>query len=280
MIITLTRIELYKIFRKWRTYIGFIAIGLLVPLIHVAMLIEGSRTLNFMTQNIQQSFVFVGNLLNGYLVSHITLASLAVHIPFLITLVAGDLLAGEATSGTYRLLVTRPVTRSQIVFSKFIAGLIYTSLLVVWLAVVSLGLGILLFGVGELIVIRSETIIIFKQSDVLWRFLLGYGFAALAMSVVAALAFLFSSLVENAIGPIISTMAVIIVFLVISALQIDFFSAIRPYLFTNYIMSWRLFFDDPIDLNEIIKSAVILTGHIAVFFFSAMLIFNRKDILT
>lgn len=277
---TLVRIELYKIFKKWRTYIGFIAIGFLVPLIHIAMLIEGERTLNFMTQDIQQSFVFVGNLLNGYLVSYITLSSLAVHIPFLITLVAGDLLAGEATSGTYRMILIRPVTRAQVIISKFIAGIIYTNLLVFWLAFVSLGLGILLFGVGELIVISSETIIIFKQADVVWRFALGYGFATLGMSVVASLAFLFSSLVENAIGPIISTMAVIIVFFVISALEIDFFEALKPYLFTNYIMSWRLFFNDPIDFAEVLKSVGILVGHIAVFFTSAVIIFRRKDILT
>jgi ABC-2 type transport system permease protein len=62
--LTLIQIELYKIFKKWRTYIGFIAIGVLVPIIHTAMLFEGSNTLNFMTRNIQESFVFVGNLLN------------------------------------------------------------------------------------------------------------------------------------------------------------------------------------------------------------------------
>ncbi len=278
--ITLISIEFYKVFKKWRTYIGFIAIAVLVPLINVAMLIEGSRTLNFMTQNIQQSFVFVGNLLNGYFVSYIILSSLAVHIPFLIALVAGDLLAGEATQGTYRLLVTRPISRTQIIVSKFITGIIYTNLLIVWLAIMSLVLGIILFGTGELIVFRGDTIVIFKQTDVLWRFMLGYGFATLGMSVVASLAFFFSSLVENAIGPIISTMAVIIVFLVISALQIDFFEDLRPYLFTNYIMNWRLFFDDPLDTEEIFRSIVVLSVHIAVFFTAALLIFRRKDILT
>lgn len=276
----LISIEFYKVFKKWRTYIGIIAIGVLVPLIHVAMLIEGSRTLNFMTQNIQQSFVFVGNLLNGYFVSYIILSSLAVHIPFLIALVAGDLLAGEATQGTYRLLVTRPISRTQIIVSKFITGIIYTNLLIVWLAIMSLVLGVILFGTGELIVFRGDTIVIFKQTDVLWRFMLGYGFAALGMSVVASLAFFFSSLVENAIGPIISTMAVIIVFLVMSALQIDFFEDLRPYLFTNYIMNWRLFFDDPLDTEEIIRSMVVLSVHIAVFFTAALVIFKRKDILT
>ncbi len=278
--ITLIRIELYKIFRKWRTYIGFIAIAVLVPLVQIAMVLEGEHSLDFMTRNLQESFVFVGNLLNAYLVSFIILNSIALHIPFLITLVAGDLLAGEATSGTYRMLITRPVSRLKIVSSKFIAGIIYSNLLVLWLAVMSLVLGIIIFGVGELIVIKSTTIIIFAKDDVLWRFFLGYGFAALSMSVVASIAFFFSSLVENAIGPIVTTMAIIIVFLIISAINIDIFQSIRPYLFTNYILDWKLFFDDPIEMNEIIKAVAVLFGHIIVLFGITAYFFNKKDILT
>ncbi len=278
--ITLIRIELYKIFRKWRTYIGFMAIAVLVPLVQIAMVLEGEHSLDFMTRNLQESFVFVGNLLNAYLVSFIILNSIALHIPFLITLVAGDLLAGEATSGTYRMLITRPVSRLKIVSSKFIAGIIYSNLLVLWLAVMSLVLGIIIFGVGELIVIKSTTIIIFAKDDVLWRFLLGYGFAALSMSVVASIAFFFSSLVENAIGPIVTTMAIIIVFLIISAINIDFFQSLKPYLFTNYILDWKLFFDDPIEMNEIIKAVAVLFGHIIVLFGITAYFFNKKDILT
>ncbi|MEO8398886.1 MAG: ABC transporter permease subunit [Ignavibacteriaceae bacterium] len=277
---TLINIELYKIFKKWRTYIGFIAIAALVPLIQVAMLIEGERSLDFMTRNLQQSFVFVGNLLNGYLISYIILNSLTVHIPFLIALVAGDLLAGEATAGTYRLLLTRPISRFKIVTSKFIAGIIYTNLLVLWLAVISLAMGLIMFGVGELIVIKSSGIIIFAKEDVFWRFLLGYAFAALSMGVVTSLAFLFSSLVENAIGPIVTTMAVIIVFIIITAIDINFFQSLKPYLFTTYMNSWRLLFDDPVDFSKIIESVLILLGHIIVFFSLAVFIFKKKDILT
>lgn len=277
---TLVSIELYKIFRKWRTYIGFAAIGVLVPIIHIAMVHEGKNTIDFMTRNIQQSFVFVGNLLNTYLISYIVLTSLTVHIPFLITLVAGDLLAGEATAGTYRLMLTRPVTREKFVIAKFIAGVIYTNLLILWLALMSLVVGYFIFGVGELLIIRGDVIIIFEQKDVLWRFLGAYGYASLGMTVVASLAYLFSSLVENAIGPIVSTMAVIIVFVIISAINVDLLQAIRPYLFTNYISSWQLFFDNPIDINEILKSIGILVLHIAIFFGATLIIFKRKDILT
>ncbi len=278
--ITLVNIELYKIFRKWRTYIGFIAIAVLVPVIQLAMLAEGERSLDFMTRNLQQSFVFVGNLLNGYLISYIILNSLVIHIPFLIALVAGDLLAGEATAGTYRLLLTRPVSRFRLISAKFISGVIYTNVLVFWLAIFSLGLGIIIFGVGELIVIKSSSIMIFPKYDILWRFILGYGFASLSMMVVASLAFLLSSLVENAIGPIVTTMAIIIAFIIISAIDIEIFQKIKPFLFTNYMNSWRLLFDDPVDISKILQSVIILASHIIVFFGAAVYVFHKKDILT
>ena len=258
MMTGLIKIELYKIFKKWRTYIGFIAIGLLVAIIQTAMFFEGQKSLDFMTRNIQESFLFVGNLLNGFFISYLILNMLAVHIPFLITLVAGDLLAGESTAGTYRILLTRPVSRLQVLSSKFIAGNIYTFSLILWLAIVSLGIGAFLFGFGELIVVKSSVIVILDRNDVIWRFLLAYCFAALGMSVVCSLAFFFSSLVENAIGPIIATMAIIIVFVIVSAIDIEVFKSIKPYLFTNYILSWRLIFSDPINTSKLLNAVLIL----------------------
>ncbi|NUN07653.1 MAG: ABC transporter permease subunit [Ignavibacteriaceae bacterium] len=277
--INLIRIELFKIFKKVRSYIGFIAIAVLVPVIQIALYLEGENILNFLTQNLRQSFFFVGNFLNGYLIAFIVLGSLMIHIPFLITLVTGDLLAGEATSGTYRMLLTRPVSRTKILTAKFIAGQIYTHSLVLWLAAISMGLGVIIFGVGELIVI-TDNITIFAKDDILWRFALAYGFGALSMSVVASLSFLFSSLVENSIGPIISTMAIIIVFIIISSINVNFFESIKPYLFTNYMQHWRYFFDDPLDSAEIIKSGIILLGHVVVFFTATLIIFRKKDILS
>lgn len=278
--ITLVSIELYKIFKKWRTYIGFIAIALLVPVIQIAISLEGGRTLNFMTRNLSQSFVFVGNFLNGYLVSHVVLNSLFVHIPFLVALVAGDLFAGEATAGTYRMLITRPVSRFSIVTSKFIAGIIYTNLLIVWLAILSLGVGTLIFGTGELIVIKSTALIIFERNDVLWRFAAAYLYAVISMSVVTSIAFFFSSLVENSIGPIITTMAIIIAFIIISAINVNIFQSIKPYLFTNYMGTWSAFFDKPIDSKSVLDAVFILLAHIVVLYGVTLYIFNKKDILT
>jgi len=280
LILTLVKIELMKIFRKWRTYIGFIAIGILVPLLHLAMYLEGQNSIDFVTRGLRDSFILVGNLLNGYWISYLILNALTIHIPFLIALVAGDLLAGEATAGTYRLLVTRPITRMEIVISKFLAGVLYTTSLILWLAFMSLAIGFIIFGGGELIVAGSKAIIIFDQSEVLWRFALAYGFAILSMSVVSSLALLFSSLVENAIGPIVSTLALIIIFIILSAFDVEILREIKPYLFTNYMLDWREIFNSPIDWSELTKSVSVLAGHIILFFAATAYIFRKKDILS
>ena len=277
--INLVWLELQKIFRKIRTYIGFIAIGVVTPIVQIALSIEGEKYINFATQNLKQSFVFVGNLLNGYLIANIILQALFIQIPFLIVLVGGDLLAGEATAGTYRMLLTRPVSRFKVITAKFIAGIVYTNLLILWLAVLSLGVSVLFFGTGELIVLRDK-IYIFAENDVLWRFILAYGFATLSMTTVMALSFLFSSLVENAIGPIVATMAVIIIFIIVSALPIQFLENIKPFLFINHMNEWRAFMVDPVDYGHVITSGLVLLGHIVGFYLITLYLFIKKDILS
>jgi ABC-2 type transport system permease protein len=98
------------------------------------------------------------------------------------------------------------------------------------------------------------------------------------MTVVASLAFLFSTLAENSIGPIIGTMAVVIVFLVLGNFPFDFFRMLSPYLFTTYMVFWQRFFDDPIPWREIARSAILLGLHNIGLFLIAFIVFNRKDI--
>ena len=273
------RVELSKVFSKWRTFIGFIAIGILIPIVVVAMSIEGMKYLDFATQTLQNLFTFTGNLMNGYTVSYIILGSLYVHVPLLVTLVSGDILAGEATGGTYRLLLTRPLSRFTMVTSKFITTLITTNLLVLCMALLSMGLGLGFLGTGEIVVIRSQITII-AENDAMWRFVLAYVFAALSMTTVSSVAFLFSSLVENAIGPIMSTMAIIIVFSIISAIDIPLFEYVRPVFFTTHMQGWKALFDDPVNWSTVSTSASVLLAHIVGCYGGALWIIKRKDILS
>ena len=50
--------------------------------------------------------------------TYILLNSLIIHIPILICLVTGDAIAGEASSGTLRLILQRPFSRNQIYLAK------------------------------------------------------------------------------------------------------------------------------------------------------------------
>jgi len=276
---TLIWIELQKMFKKWRTYIGFIAIGGLTPIVQITLYFTGDDYVRGITHSLQDSFLLVGNLFNGYLVANLILYAMFIHIPFLIVLVGGDILAGEATAGTYRMILTRPFSRLKIITSKFLAGIIYVTSLIVWLAFLSLGVSLAMFGTGELVTFRDK-LIIFAANDVLWRFLGAYAFSILSMSTVFALSFFFSSMVQNAIGPIVTTMAVIIVFIILSALPIDFLTQLKPYFFTSHMPQWSSFFDDPVDYNEIWESAVILLAHIVGLYSITTYIFIKKDILS
>jgi ABC-2 type transport system permease protein len=271
--------ELLKTYLKWRTYIGFIAILVLVPLVEIALKLEGGSMIRGMTRSLEKDFFFVGNLFNAYFITQLIMNSLWVHIPFLISLVAGDQLAGEATGGTFRLILIRPASRTRILLAKYLTTLVYTLSLVSFLAILSLGLGMAMFGTGDLLVAgRGLTII--PQQEALARLALAFGLATWSMWCVASLAFLFSTFVENAIGPIIGTMTVIVVFLVISNMPTDFFVPVKPYLFTTYLNVWQKALEASIPWSTILDQVGILGCFSIGFYVATWYIFVKKDIVS
>lgn len=276
----LTKIELFKIFKKPRTYIAFAAIASIIFLVQLAFYMDGEKYMSFMMASVESSFSIEGNMLNGYFIFFIILQTLLVHVPLLISLVAGDMVAGEANMGTLRLLAAKPVSRTSIMLSKFWATCVYTILLLTFMAILGLFGSMLLFGTSDLLVFKSDKLLLIDRADVLWRYFAAYGFAALSMITVASLAFLFSVFAENSIGPIIASMSVIIVFTILTTMDIPFFNAIKPYLFTNHMLNWKGFFDRPVDTSEVVKSALFLLGHIAFFVSLAICIFKKKNILS
>lgn len=277
--IRLTYYEMLKTFLKKRTYLGFAVILFIVPIYVVAMKLEGGNFLRLTTRTLQLDFILTGNPFNGWFVAHMLMNSLWVQIPVLISFVAGDELAGEATAGTYRLILIRPVSRTRIFIAKYITTVIYTVLFVFFLGVLSAGLAVLLLGNGDLMILGRE-ILVLPQSEVLWRFALAYCFASWGMITVASVAFLFSSFVENAIGPIVGTMGVVIVFTLITVLPVEVFSTIREYLFTYHMNIWQKAFADPIAWREILESAAYLGANSLVATLAAWVIFTKKDIVS
>lgn len=270
--------ELLKIATKPRSYIGFIAITAIVLLIQIAMYIDGDSYISFFTQSLEQSFSIEGKFLNGNLICFIILQTLIIQMPLLVALVTGDTISGEAAQGTLRLLLTKPYSRAKILWAKIIAGSGYLTLLLLWLGVLALGLGLLIFGKGDLVVLKTEQIVILRENDILWRFLLAFLIAFLSLQVVASLSLLLSCFTDNSIGPIIISMAIIILFTIIGTLDIPLFDTIKFFLFTTHMIVWRNLFDNPLDLQLIFTSVGILIAHIVLFNLFAFYFFKRKDI--
>jgi ABC-2 type transport system permease protein len=273
-------LEIFKTFSRWRTYIAFGFIAMIVISTEIVMKMSANEIMVRMMRSVQKDFLIFGNVLNGWFVTAFIMNSLHVHIPFLITLVAGDIVSSEATSGTARLLLIRPPSRSRIITAKYLTSLFYTTTIVLFLAFICISLGLALFGSGDLIMNYTTRfrIVFIPEAEIPVRMLLAFAAATWSMTAVASVAFLFSTLAENSIGPIIGTMAVVVVFFVVGNFPFDFFRTVSPYLFTTYMIFWQRFLDDPIPWQEIAKSATILGLHDIGLFLIAFFAYNRKDI--
>jgi ABC-2 type transport system permease protein len=289
---TIVYLELYKIFRKPRTYIAFGAIAAIVGLIQLGFYADGESYMQFGLQSFTDSFDINGNIMNGYLLAYIILQLMLVHVPLLIALVAGDMISGEAAQGTLRVLLTKPISRAKLIAGKFSATAIYTIALLIWMAVWALGISMIVFGVDDMLILKSDLATQIVQTDVLWRYAAAFGFAALAMTTVAAMSFFLSLFAENSIGPIMATMSIIIVFTILNTLDLPIFDKVKPFLFTSHMLGWKGFFDVQINENNeqvvgsienltaVMISAGILLLHIIGFLIASVVVFRKKDVLS
>lgn len=291
---TLLQIELFKIFKKPRTYLAFAIIAAFILLIQLGLYVNGKDLMKFMIGSMEDTMVIeYDKLINGYWICFFILNLLLVHVPILVALVAGDVVSGEASMGTLRLLAAKPVSRTQIILAKYFATGVYVFALLLWIAIISLVISIAVFGVNDLVITKQNGIQLIEANDILWRYFLAFGFAFVAMMVVAAISLLLSTLSENSIGPIVATVGIIILCTLVSEMEIPIYQKyIKPYLFTTYMLGWKGFFyigsaedgetiKGSIEyLPAILKSLAALMIYIVVLVSASVYFFRKKDILS
>ena len=270
--------ELIKALYKRRTYISFILITLLIPVIVYAIDYGAISLQNKIYGQMQDSFIFIGSIINGYLATYLIIAILITHMPFLSTIIPSEIISGEYSKGTFRIYLTRPISRSSVFISKMLVVFLYTTTMMCYFFFYSLFVSYLILGGGELIVFHKG-ILLLSDEDIIWRFWLSFAFSNLVMISVSSLCLLFSSFSKNSVTPIISTISIVFIGTAISFIPIDIFELIDPYLFTGYIDIFLLAFYDPVPYDIFIDCFVVCFLWSTLFISIAYYNFTYRDIL-
>ena len=294
----LLQIELFKISKRPRTYIAFAAITAIVFIFQFAFKADGQSYMDLMLQSVKDSFELEKmKAINGYFMCYIILNTLLIQVPILVALIAADSISGEANMGTLRLLISKPISRTQLILVKFAAATIFTILLLLWMAITALVVSLLVFGADDMLIFRvkgeESQILQITKDDILWRYLAAFAYATVALTVIAALSLFLSIFAENSIGPIIATVCIVIVCTIISNINVPIIDKnVKPFLFTSYLVGWKGFFyigtnadGAPVkgsleNWPAIRKSLLILILHIVVIVTASVLVFRKKDILS
>ena len=294
----LLQIELFKISKRPRTYIAFAAIFAIVAIFQFAFKADGQSYMDLVLQSVKDSFELdKSKAINGYFMCYIILNTLLIQVPILVALIAADSISGEANMGTLRLLISKPISRTQLILVKFAAATIFTIFLLLWMAITALFMSLLVFGADDMLIFRvkgdESQIMQITKDDIMWRYFAAFGYATVALTVIAALSLFLSIFAENSIGPIIATVCIVIVCTIISNISVPIIDRnVKPFLFTSYLVGWKGFFyiatnSDGVPIKgslenwpAIRKSLFILIGHIVVIVWASVAVFNRKDILS
>ena len=270
--------EIIKAFFKRRTYISFLLITFLIPIIVYAIDYGAVSLQNKIYGQMQDSFIFIGSIVNGNFSTYLIIAILISHMPFLSTIVPSEIISGEYSKGTFRMYLTRPISRGAVFFSKLLVVYLYTTMMMFYFFFYSLFISYLILGDGELIVFHNG-ILLLGEDDIIWRFFLSFLFSNFVMLSVASLCFLFSSFSKNSVTPIISTISIVFIGTAISFIPIDIFEIIDPYLFTGYIDIILLSFYDPVPFDIFLNCFFVTFVWSLIFITIAYFNFISRDII-
>jgi ABC-2 type transport system permease protein len=264
------RVELVKLFRRPRTWL---AIGMLVAL-PVVVAIFISATGIAPRPGTGPAFL-AGVIRNGSLFPAAALAVvLPIFLPASVAVIAGDSIAGEATSGTLRYLLARPVGRTRLLVAKLVAIIAFIAAAVILVALVGYVVGYFAFGHAPLSSLSGGPVL--SPAQIAERIVASVAYIGLSMVGVAAVALFFSTLTDSGLAAALGAIAVLIASTVLIAL--DATSTIQPYLLTRYWLAFVDLFRTPVLWHDIVRGVGVQVVYTAVALAAAWANFTTKDI--
>ncbi|HKA67586.1 MAG TPA: ABC transporter permease [Actinomycetes bacterium] len=215
-------------------------------------------------------------LTNGALFPAAALAIvLPIFLPVAVAVVAGDAIAGEASSGMLRYLLIRPVGRTRLLVAKLIAVVVFTVLAVVAVAGSAYLVGTSLFESrpGAVTNVSGAHL---TSTELTLRIAGAVGFIGVSMLGVGAIALFLSTVTDSPLAAALGALAAFVASTALVALQAA--AVIRPYLPTRYWLAWIDFFRDPILWRDIERGLALQLVYVAVFLAMAWANFMTKDI--
>jgi ABC-2 type transport system permease protein len=262
-------VELKKLIARPRTWISISLLAGLPILVAVFLRVThiGPRP--------GEGPAFLSNVLNnGTLFPVAALALiLPVFLPVAVSVMAGDAIAGEASAGTLRYLLTRPVGRTRLLIIKLAVTITFIFLAVVIVAVTSFIVGASFFGVKPLPSVSGHTI---AAQDATWRLVVSVLYVGVSMLGVAAIALLLSTVTDSPLGAALGALSALVIFQVLDLL--DAAGALHPYLPTHYWLAFVDLFRYPILWHDVTRGLAIQGVWIAVMLAAAWAHFGTKDI--
>lgn len=267
------RVELVKLLRRPRTWVTILLLNLLPTLVAVLLALTdlGPRP--------GEGPAFLSAVLtDGTLYPLAALAIvLPLFMPIAVAVVAGDAVAGEASGGTLRYVLTRPVGRTRLLVAKLVGIIAFVLLAVAVVAAVGYVVGRLLLGDGDASgVVTGISGSSLSSTQLVERTLMSVVYVTLSMLGVAALGLLLSTVTDSSLGAALGALA----FLVASTLllTLDAASALQPYLPTRYWLAFVDLFRDPILWREVVRGVLLQGAYVLVFLGAAWANFATKDI--
>ncbi|MYS38616.1 ABC-2 type transport system permease protein [Streptomyces sp. KhCrAH-43] len=269
------RSEFATTLRRWRT-LALLGVLAAVPvLIGIAVRIETADGSSAGAGGGDGGPAFLAQVTNNglFLVFAALAATLPVFLPMAVGVVAGDAIAGEAHAGTLRYLLVAPAGRTRLLLAKYAATLGFCLVATLAVAASALAVGALLFPVGDVTTISGTTI---GFGEGLVRAGLVAVFVAASLTGFAALGLFVSTLTNSGIAAMAATVGLLITVQIVDT--IPQLSAVHPYLFPHYWLSFSDLLREPLYWDEVLKNLELQALYAAVFGSAAWARFTTKDI--
>ncbi|MFI6826089.1 ABC transporter permease [Kribbella sp. NPDC050241] len=262
----LFRSELRLVFGRARTQAGLGVLAAVPLLIGIAIKLSGSDG---------DAQGFLGQVAGNGL--FLIVASLGLSLPFFlptaVTVISGESLAGEASLGTLRTMLTAPAGRSRLLAAKMVALAVFclAATMTIWIS--GLIVGFILFPVGDVLLLSGTTV---SLGEGLFRALLIAVVISLSLLGLAGIGLFVSSLTSTPLAAMAATFGAFIVLGIMTA--IPQLHAIHPWLL---MYRWQSFADllrDPPYWHEIVRNLLVQAAYLVVFYTAAWARLTSRDI--